>query len=378
MSKKLKVLLLGQGPGVGGAERVVFFALKKAESLDVVVAAPDVQCRFAKSLGFETIPLELPRVRTPVIGPANWAIHSMKVARQARRARAAVLYANASRAMGYGIGARIFGGPPLVAHNHHLLAEEDDHRLSGGLASRSRFVQGLERWSSAIVVPSRAAARPFQENKVRIIPNGIDLEHFISSPDKAGAKRSFGLPEDSVVVGTISRAEPGKGMAEFVDIAVRVHKDVGESVTFLLAGGASFPHEKRHYEEVQRRAKQALGDRIVMPGALSDPLQALNAMDIMVHASAPESFGLTVAEAMACRVAVVAFEWGGVVEVAAGGGALLVPPNDLDESARKVSRLVADPKLREEMGRQGEKTAKKFDLNEMSRSLEQLLHEVAG
>jgi glycosyltransferase involved in cell wall biosynthesis len=98
-----------------------------------------------------------------------------------------------------------------------------------------------------------------------------------------------------------------------------------------------------------------LGDRVGFTGFVGDIASAMRTLDIVVHAStAPEPFGLVIAEAMASGKPVIASGAGGAAEiVGASGGALLHTPGDSAELANLIARLVRYPGERTCLGRAG-------------------------
>ena len=82
--------------------------------------------------------------------------------------------------------------------------------------------------------------------------------------------------------------------------------------------------------------------------------QALNGLDVFVAPSRRESFGVSVLEASACALPVVASAVGGLPEVVQHGvTGLLVPPGDVSALAAALATLADDPALRLSMGRAG-------------------------
>ena len=337
---------------------MVISALARAHELDVTLLGPAVQCRFAESLGLKAIPLELPRAQTLLVGPWRLISHALRISRIARKLKADLVYANASRAMGYGLAVRILGGFPLIIHNHHLLGKKDKTLIEGHVMSRAAFVRSMEKWADLIINPSKAAAEAFRPSpKLKVIPNGIDLHRFRPTAKPGAAKTALGLAPDLPVVGTVTRADHEKGMMAFLEVAERVVRKVPD-VQFLLAGGVSFPHEKTHWAKIQNRATASLGDRIVLTGRLDDPVPAFQAMDIMLHTSElKEVLPTTAIEAMATGVPVIGFDWGGLTEVIDSSCGVLTPPNDLAEMCEQVVGLLGKKELREQMARSARQRA---------------------
>jgi glycosyltransferase involved in cell wall biosynthesis len=84
----------------------------------------------------------------------------------------------------------------------------------------------------------------------------------------------------------------------------------------------------------------------------------LSASDVLLLPSDQESFGLAALEAMACEVPVIASRVGGLPEVVTDGETgYLSPVGDVDKMAADAARLLADDKLRHEMGRRARESA---------------------
>jgi glycosyltransferase involved in cell wall biosynthesis len=124
-----------------------------------------------------------------------------------------------------------------------------------------------------------------------------------------------------------------------------------------------------------------LGDRVGFTGFVEDIAAAMRALDIVVHAStAPEPFGLVIAEAMASGKPVIASRAGGAAEiVSASGGALLYSPGDSAELANLIMRLVRDPSERAGLGRAGRLGAERlFARARLARELIPIYNRVAS
>jgi N-acetyl-alpha-D-glucosaminyl L-malate synthase BshA len=84
----------------------------------------------------------------------------------------------------------------------------------------------------------------------------------------------------------------------------------------------------------------------------------LSASDVLLLPSEQESFGLAALEAMACEVPVIASRVGGLPEVVTDGETgCLSPVGDVDKMAADAARLLADGKLRREMGSRARESA---------------------
>jgi glycosyltransferase involved in cell wall biosynthesis len=112
--------------------------------------------------------------------------------------------------------------------------------------------------------------------------------------------------------------------------------------------------------------------KIGFTGFVADSAAAMRSLDIVVHAStAPEPFGLVIAEGMATGKAVVVSFAGGARElVTPEVDALVHQPGDADDLAKALARLAADSALRARLGRAGRQTAvERFDLTRVGRQM---------
>lgn len=347
-------------PGVGGGESVVIPALASTMRDRVILAGSAPVIDLGAAHGIECVQLDLPGVRAPLSGALRLAVGGRKVAALAKRLGAGVIYANDARGIAYCLAAGKISGLPVVAHNHELL-------------TRGGFVRAMERLATTIIVPSRAAASPFRRGRVKIIPTGRDLVRFAPPGDKLAAKRLAGL--DGPVVGSVGRADPAKGMQAFVEVAAELASRRPEA-RFLLVGGAVFPHERPFFEELQAKAVGLFGDRIVMPGVVSDTAGWLHAMDMIVHLSEPETLPTTLIEAMACGVPAVAYDGGGVPEIVTERTGRLVAQGDRDGAVREIVELLGAPERLSTMSDACRREAEsKFSLDRFHRQLRAVVEE---
>jgi glycosyltransferase involved in cell wall biosynthesis len=162
-------------------------------------------------------------------------------------------------------------------------------------------------------------------------------------------------------------------MSEFLRLAHSAAETM-HGVQFLLAGGPVFPDERAPYAIDVRRAHE-LG--VTVTGHVADPATAYHAMDVFVHLGGPEGFGLTVLEALACGVPVVAYDWGAIPEVF-GDLVRLVPPRDVGAAVRAVATLLEDTAKRNDLVRTGRRAAEqRFTMDNAALELRRVIASVA-
>jgi glycosyltransferase involved in cell wall biosynthesis len=169
----------------------------------------------------------------------------------------------------------------------------------------------LARTGGLVVAPSEAIAEYLRRHvrlpagQVRVVPNGVDLGRFSPAGHTGGAGVLWlGL------MGAVKR----------LDVLLDALASYGGPA--VLAGDGPLR------AEVAARAA-GLGGRVTLPGFVADPVPLLAAADAFVLCSAAENMPLSLLQAMACGLPVVATRVGGVPEVVRDGvEGLLVPPGD--------------------------------------------------
>jgi glycosyltransferase involved in cell wall biosynthesis len=156
------------------------------------------------------------------------------------------------------------------------------------------------------------------EERLRVIPRGIDLDYF--DPDKvdesfvSSFRDRYNL-HNSVVVTTIGRLTSLKDYETFLRAFALLRWEV-DNVRGLIVGGTHL--KKRRYARSLRTLATSLAlDGIVhFVGSVPEIREVYSLSDVVVSASKkPESFGRTCAEALAMRRPVVATNHGGVPEI---------------------------------------------------------------
>jgi glycosyltransferase involved in cell wall biosynthesis len=365
---KPRVLLLSQAPGVGGGERSVLSALSRAHDLDVTVAGHAPVCAFAESLGLDATPFELPVARRLAHAPVLLR-GALRVRRLVSSLQADLVYANGIRATVYAVVARLFGRPPLLVHHHGQL----------GTGPARPYIAGIRRCADALVVDSAWTARPFgTPGKLHVVPNGVDVALYRAPKDRRETKASFGFPPESLVVGMLARAHPGKGSGDFLDIAGRVTASTPQA-RFLLAGGPVFPGEERAFELIRSQAA-TFGDKVMLTGYLSDPRSAYAAMDVFTHLGEPEGLAMSLLEAWSYALPVVAYRWGAVGDaIAEEGGGVLVQPSDVEAASDAVIRLLNEPDRRIRLGGQARTACEqRYSVEAVARTLTDVVVQTIG
>lgn len=220
-------------------------------------------------------------------------------------------------------------------------------------SASQRHHTGFTRWLIArmdhVVAVSQKSAN-YLSVPHEVIRHGIDTTRFRPPGDRVALRRRLGLDPDAVLVGCFGRVRAGKGTGDFVDAMIRLLR--GRETVHAIAMGGTVGHEG-YARELQTRIDGAgLAGRLrllpeVPVGAMPDWYAAL---DLYVAPQRWEGFGLTVLEAMASGVPVVATCVGAFEELVADGETgRLVPPVDVAALSAATAPLLDEPALRRRM-----------------------------
>ena len=156
-------------------------------------------------------------------------------------------------------------------------------------------------------------------------------------------QEDFAVP----LVVTISRIAPQKNLPVLVQAASRLRN----TCTWVVLGDG----DPQLLAQLRRQAR-ALGAPVHFVGARSDADRWLRAAEVFVLPSQWEARALVVQEAMAAGTPVVATDVGGLRDLVAGTG-LLVIPGDPEAIAKATDRVLGDPGLRADLAARGREVA---------------------
>jgi len=221
-----------------------------------------------------------------------------------------------------------------VVHVHELPAH--DPALCQLLNADAEAVrQHVLAHSDYLIANSETVARwlACPEN-ISVVPNILNIADWPFVP----------LPSKAVLqVVMLSSNLPKKGIADVVEVA-RYCWGKNVAVTFRLYGPEN--------EFTNSLRREGLPDNLRFCGYTAAPQQVIADADVVLNLSHfQESFGRTVQEAMAAGRVVVAYDWGALAELIKPNCGILISFKDTREVAEALAKLVNEPTLREELGR---------------------------
>ena len=351
---------------VGGAQTYVASLLPALVGrFDVVVAAHGAgPLRDATAAaGARFVPLR--HVRRPV-GTRD-LVGLVELVRVLRRERPDILHASSSKAGVLGRVAAAAARVPIRIFTVHGWAFAAYPGLTGRVYRLAdRLVRPLT--TATICVSERErelgiAARTCEAERTVVIRNAVDV---------ARAARREGRSDRPRIV-AVGRLQAPK---DFLTLVRAVARLGAESFETVIVGDG--PDRGRLQSEIEALG---LAGRVRLAGERRDVPALLAAADVFALTSLSDGMPVSVLEAMAAGLPVVASRVGGVPEqVVDGVTGLLITPGDAEERAEALGRLVGDAELRRRLGAAGRARAEEaFDLGPFRRAhVELYSRELAG
>jgi sugar transferase (PEP-CTERM/EpsH1 system associated) len=284
-----------------------------------------------------------------------------QLARLFRRWRAEVVHTHDQRSLIYAAPAAWLASVPRVIHTRHGRDVGATPRQRALVGQLSRLVDSFVCVSGDI--EHLSLAEGIAPGRLRTIRNGIDLDRF-----------AFSGPRPDGPVLAVARLSPEKDLANLVRAAA-IARPSDPELRIEVAGDGPCRPELR-----QLVAELGLEGRVSLLGAVNDVAGQLARAGLFVLPSRSEGIALTLLEAMACGLPVVATHVGGTPEVVFDGETgLLVPPGDPVALAQAILRLRRDPEAGERLGEAGRRRIERmFDVRRMVADYEALYTESNG
>lgn len=303
----MKVLHVITGLGVGGAEQQLRLLLRHLPVRCDVVTLTDAGAvaRGIMADGTRVTDLGMSGNRDVAALP--------RLARVIRAGRYDAVHTHLYRACLYGrLAARLAGVRAVVATEHSLGDSQMEGRpLTAGVRALYLAGERLGRMTVAVspAVGQRLHRWGVPRRRIRVVPNGIDVDRFRFDPAaRVRTRRWLRLPDSAFVIGGVGRLTGGKRF----DVLLHAAAQLPEDVAVLLVGAGPQEQELR-----QLAHRLGLADRVRFAGeAAHDESETggngapalpslLSAMDALASPSPEEAFGLALVEGLACGLPVL-------------------------------------------------------------------------
>ncbi len=206
-----------------------------------------------------------------------------------------------------------------------------------------------------------------KKNKLITIHNGIDLNNltFLSSEEAKKALDVRRQTSDDIIIGTIAEYTKNKGLIYLLKAfkQLQQHSTLNiQHLTLILIGSGENPDKQKLEKFIQKNKIKNIHLIEYLPNAG----QYLKAFDIFILPSLKEGLPYTLLEAMAAQTPIIATQVGGIPEILKPNSGILIKPKNSQILAKKITKLIQNPEIKQELVIQARKKAEKeFSLEQM-------------
>jgi glycosyltransferase involved in cell wall biosynthesis len=260
-------------------------------------------------------------------------------------------------------------GVRIVFHMHDDSLPKRDRRITERRLLEADVILGCSEFITGNIRRAYTAVAP----RCRTLWNGVDPEQFQGAPGPSGAGVRF------LFVGRVS---PEKGVHLLIEAFRRV-AERRPDVEMEIAGprwvafkefidpldedplvrelSPFYERRRSYFAHLDRLLERVPAGRVRFCGTI--PQRELRKhygrADVLVNPSLCEAFGMSLVEAMARGIPVIASRTGGMTEIVEPSGAgLLVARGSVEELTEAMERLAGDADLRRSMGERGQRHAR--------------------
>jgi glycosyltransferase involved in cell wall biosynthesis len=279
-------------------------------------------------------------VTTPGLGTMLWP---RPLSRWFREVGPDVVHAHSGVWMKAARAAHAAGVPNVIYTMHGFADVAEWHRtLIERLAAT---------WTTTITVVSEPM-KPYvletlrvKPSRLRVLPNGVDTDHFRPGAPTGEIRRRFGLEPDRVIIGHVGRFSPVKNHELLLHAFARVHDDRPEAFLVLVGEGPLLVAMQ------ELTASLGIARHVGFWGVCMDMAPLYRDLDVLVLPSILEQTSMSILEAMATGLPVIATRVGGTPALLDDGGAgILIPSADVSALADALTLCIGDSAQRREIG----------------------------
>lgn len=330
----MKVLHIEAGRHLyGGARQVLYLLERLAErGIENVLACPVASDIARAAQGFARV------CEMPMHGDADFWM-ALRLWWLIRDERPDIVHVHSRRGAEVwgGIAARLAGVPCVMSRR------VDNPEPRWLVATKYRLYGHVITISAGIRHVLLAEGMP--PGKVTCVRSALDPGPYSIKYDKQAYRQGLGVPADTLVVGVIAQLIPRKGHRYLLAALPEVLL-FHPGVQVLIFGRGPLEADLRQAINAQR-----LAGHVRLMGFVDNLPEMLGCLDLVVHPAEMEGLGVSLLQASAAGVPIIASRAGGMPEAVRDGvNGLLVPPGDAKALARAMLRVLGDADLRGRMG----------------------------
>jgi len=228
--------------------------------------------------------------------------------------------------------------------------------------------------ASRVIAVTKVEAEQYRsvgvsEDKIEIIPNGIDLFEFENLPPRGEFRRKYALNDNQKIILYLGRIHKIKGLDLLVKAFAKLSQPLNDIKLVIVGPDDGYLPSLRKLV-----ANLEISDKVLFTGPLygQEKLNAYVDADVYVLPSSYEIFGITVLEALACGTPVIVTDRCGIADVINGQAGLIVP-YDEEQLQQTLQYMLIDDKVRLQFSEKGKLLVReKFNWEKIAEQIERL------
>jgi len=236
-------------------------------------------------------------------------------------------------------------GTPVIAS-----IRSADHDFKEYSRKRKAMETFTLRYVADRIMPNGNVVAEFTDRRLGgsrqldVIPNAVDISPLLAETERSKLRAELvGDPKRPLIL-SVGRLSPAKGFHDLLEAFAIVHSIHPEAALVIAGGGKTLGEFREHAR------KLGLENHVFLLGMRSDALRLMAAADIYVNSSHWEGTPVSVLEAMATGLPVVATSVGESPHLLASNAGIVVPPHEPNSLASALTRLIESPDLRIQLG----------------------------
>ena len=236
------------------------------------------------------------------------------------------------------------------------------------------FGYQILRDASKVIAVSKIEVEQYKkmgvaEDKIVLVPNGIDMSEYESLPEKGEFKKKYLLKDDEKIILYLGRIHKTKGIDILIDAFADLVKKLN-NIKLVIAGpdDGFLSTLKKQIEDAK------INENILITGPLysKKKLEAYVDADVFVNPCPDEIFGLVFLEANACGTPVICSKGCGIADVFDCKTGFAVR-NDKNQLRDAIFKVLSDEKLREIFGEGGRRLVREeYNWGNIVREMEKI------
>lgn len=360
----INILFLHAGAEMYGADKVMLDLIKRLDKKKympyVILPTEGVLVNALKEANIKVMVLPYPIMRRKYFNPKGilqylfgMVKYTRKIIKIARKHNIKLVHTNTAATLEGSFVSKKLNIPQLWSIHEIIVNPKIMYKITSKL---------IAKYSAIAITDSKAVKNHleesgyFDENKVKVIYNGVDSDRFNPNNNCDYLYKEWDIPQNALVIGMMGRVNSWKGQQDFLK-AANIIMEKYDNVYTVFVGAAFEGEEWREEELADLIAQSPYKDRIVNQGYRTDSEGIYKLYDIFVLPSInPDPLPTVVLEAMATGKPIVGYKHGGVCEmVKEGYNGLLAEVRNPVDLANKISQLIENEKMREQMSKNSRK-----------------------